>query len=985
MSLFPAYGNKTASTTSSDAPESKAVGDDPTTSWLSNTSFQSEIIFLPKVLPSITIDSSDDEITEIVSENNKYPFVREDLDSKQLRQENLSSKKSKKQLKKSKPHHRHHKHKPEYDLDVKNVYFDDKFRDKGNLKVDTLCSRIRPIYNYNLYMKPIGFVGFKWKKPEALKRYYSKSIKVKSKDEKVDRVIKRSKSEVKESDDFNDDKLMKEQNILQLKIKEFNQQLAEEPTNIQLWLQYANLEDNNEFENSHNNSDIERIKYQRKLAIIEKAMELNSNSNELLIAKLKFMSELVPADEYSQQIEALINKDPGNIILWQALITATRSSVAMCTAPRIQSLYLKCFATLHLWSKSNKESYDNRLLNILYQSLIFLRHAGLWEQMWESIRINLNLNLGITSKNIHYSKEPIEEKKLIDMEEVILTSRLPLNQLWLRIELLRENCHWMSVERDKIEFIGDSHRFISPEDIAEYIHPLLTRESNLKLVIYMLLTLKIPLLPLRHNTLKYLDMEDKNWTLDSIEPLAAIFYPCVGEIAGHKQRLLLSTGLFDGRLTSGPQYLRFHPAQEPYLDFIRNAFHIIAENLKSQDKIFINVWWLRFERMLIALQKNESLNNEKKFKKLRGVIKDFLKKEENRNNLHYYREYALIEREMGRLNNSINILKMAIQTKGNISEMIHDDDERTALISLYRTLVEILLDKRITDECNKRDDILKVFSQITPEQSETESLNSAEKFLHNCYQEFIENFNSTPFEESVNKCFLPNFHCDAIVCYIYLLYIIDRPHDEIIQILNKCLEISQENPSLQEQFHENKIIFMQLINDKNNLQKCVNEAMKKYPDNCHVLSVFATIESELPHWSASEQRKNNRLWPIIAMCLAGRARLHSPICLNDPTAMTAALNKLLRFHEKLSIMPDIRTCPLIWRLYMLLLREQNLCEKKGEEIYHASITQCPWARCIYVDAAEIAPQFLTQIQDVIREKDLRMHCTLEELDILRGS
>lgn len=185
---------------------------------------------------------------------------------------------------------------------------------------------------------------------------------------------------------------------------------------------------------------------------------------------------------------------------------------------------------------------------------------------------------------------------------------------------------------------------------------------------------------------------------------------------------------------------------------------------------------------------------------------------------------------------------MAIQTKGNISEIIHDDDERTALISLHRTLVEILLDVRITDECSKRDNILKVFSQMTPEQSEIESLNSAEKFLHNCYREFTENFNSTPFEESVNKCFLPNFHCDAIECYIYLLYIIDRPHDEIIQILNKCLEISQENPSLQEQFHENKITFMQLINDKNNLQKCVNEAMKKYPDNCYVLSVFATIE-----------------------------------------------------------------------------------------------------------------------------------------------
>lgn len=68
---------------------------------------------------------------------------------------------------------------------------------------------------------------------------------------------------------------------------------------------------------------------------------------------------------------------------------------------------------------------------------------------------------------------------------------------------------------------------------------------------------------------------------------------------------------------------------------------------------------------------------------------------------------------------------------------------------------------------------------------------------------------------------------------------------------------------------------------------------------------------------------------------------------------------------------------------MLLLREHDLCEKKGEEIYHASVASCPWARCIYIDAASIAPQNLTQIQDVIREKDLRMHVTPEELDILR--
>jgi len=47
-------------------------------------------------------------------------------------------------------------------------------------------------------------------------------------------------------------------------------------------------------------------------------------------------------------------------------------------------------------------------------------------------------------------------------------------------------------------------------------------------------------------------------------------------------------------------------------------------------------------------------------------------------------------------------------------------------------------------------------------------------------------------------------------------------------------------------------------------------------------------------------------------------------------------------------------------------------EKKGEEIYHESVTQCSWARSIYIDATEEAPQLVTQIQDLICEKELRL-------------
>lgn len=88
------------------------------------------------------------------------------------------------------------------------------------------------------------------------------------------------------------------------------------------------------------------------------------------------------------------------------------------------------------------------------------------------------------------------------MEEVILTSRLPLNQLWLRVESLRENCHWISVNRDQLEVIGDSHRFISPEDVTDYVHPMLTRDLNMRMAIYALMTLKVPLLPTTDYILK---------------------------------------------------------------------------------------------------------------------------------------------------------------------------------------------------------------------------------------------------------------------------------------------------------------------------------------------------------------------------------------------------------------------------------------------------------------------------------------------------
>jgi len=83
---------------------------------------------------------------------------------------------------------------------------------------------------------------------------------------------------------------------------------------------------------------------------------------------------------------------------------------------------------------------------------------------------------------------------------------------------------------------------------------------------------------------------------------------------------------------------------------------------------------------------------------LKTTLKEFLKKDENRNNLYFYKEYALIELEMGKFNNCINILETAIQSQEACPSAVTNIYEKAALFALYRTVIETLLDIKMYNE-----------------------------------------------------------------------------------------------------------------------------------------------------------------------------------------------------------------------------------------------------------------------------------------------
>lgn len=104
------------------------------------------------------------------------------------------------------------------------------------------------------------------------------------------------------------------------------------------------------------------------------------------------------------------------------------------------------------------------------------------------------------------------------MEEVILSSRLPTNQLWLRVQCVRESCHCRtSVTLDKVDFnlIGDAKRLVSSNEIADFINHLVSLDSNFRMMVYFILALKVPLLPTRNCTLRDLAKEELSWTAES--------------------------------------------------------------------------------------------------------------------------------------------------------------------------------------------------------------------------------------------------------------------------------------------------------------------------------------------------------------------------------------------------------------------------------------------------------------------------------------
>lgn len=80
-----------------------------------------------------------------------------------------------------------------------------------------------------------------------------------------------------------------------------------------------------------------------------------------------------------------------------------------------------------------------------------------------------------------------------------------------------------------------------------------------------------------------------------------------------------------------------------------------------------------------------------------------------------------------------------------------------------------------------------------------------------------------------------------------------------------------------------------------------------------------------------------------------------------------------------------QTCPLIWRLHLkhLAIRcREGKDSRRAHGLFYEAIRRCPTNKALYMDAIAYFPEMMTEIIEIMSQKELVVRLPMEELDLL---
>ncbi|XP_071413781.1 nuclear exosome regulator NRDE2 isoform X1 [Pithys albifrons albifrons] len=505
--------------------------------------------------------------------------------------------------------------------------------------------------------------------------------------------------------------------MLMTKVEEHNKKVRENPRDINAWMEFISFQDElvrgpspyaSKGEQEVRRKSLKLI-LEKKLAILERAIESNPSNVDLKLARLKLCAEFWEPPALIKEWQKLIFLHPNNPEMWKKYLLFCQSQFTTFSVSKINSLYGKCLTTLAAVQDGSMVSHpllpgtEEAMLAIFIQQCHFLRQAGhsekavslfqalidftffkpdsvkdlptrgqveFFEPFWDSGEPRIGEKGARGWKAwMHQQekggwvvlKDDDDDDEEIDEDEEIKDKTLPKWHIWLNVEYSREARHWLPWRPDKTkketeEDCEDPERQVLFDDLGPSLIRLSNPNLQRQLLYSFLQFLGVPCTSKLFPSSLYIAMDENN-IFDNVlyddKPLTSVDFPLSG---------FNSIGHMDTILRRRHQIGHCKEGEE----FIQNVFHVLFQIFTGKEKSNLSICWLQYEisKVVQCLKAKKKKKLKAQGRKSKRLAKNFLKAPDNRNDLSLWKLYAYLEWLLGNTDDSRKVFDTALCTAG---------------------------------------------------------------------------------------------------------------------------------------------------------------------------------------------------------------------------------------------------------------------------------------------------------------------------------
>lgn len=128
------------------------------------------------------------------------------------------------------------------------------------------------------------------------------------------------------------------------KTKEFNKMTREHPQDEGLWLAFAEFQDKVASKQPHKGARLQTL--EKKISILEKATELNPDSEDLLLSLMKAYQRRDSSDVLIKRWEKILTSNSGSCTLWKEFLRVFQGEFSRFKVSEIRKMYTNAIQAL---------------------------------------------------------------------------------------------------------------------------------------------------------------------------------------------------------------------------------------------------------------------------------------------------------------------------------------------------------------------------------------------------------------------------------------------------------------------------------------------------------------------------------------------------------------------------------------------------------------------------------------------------------------